>query len=133
MLIVEDEAIIAMQIENTLKNLGYEVSSVVNTGEKAIEKAGVDKPDIILMDIRIMGKMDGIDAAEVIQSRFGIPVIYLTTYMDEERIRRAKTTMAFGYILKPFQEMDLKVTIEKALHIAKVETGQKKNEIAKNI
>ncbi|MCP4631777.1 MAG: response regulator, partial [candidate division Zixibacteria bacterium] len=87
-LIVEDEAIIAMEMENQLQELGYEVTSIVDTGEKAIQKAEEDRPNLILMDIRIKGEMDGIDAAEVIRNRFGIPVIFSTAYLDEERIER---------------------------------------------
>ncbi|MBT7153835.1 MAG: response regulator, partial [Deltaproteobacteria bacterium] len=71
-----------------------------NTGEKAIKKAEEDKPDLILMDIRIKGEMDGIDTAEVIRNRFGIPVIFSTAYLDQERIERAKITMPFGYRIK---------------------------------
>ena len=88
-LIVEDEAIIAMEIENQLQGLGYEVTSIVDTGEKAIKKAEEDKPDLMLMDIRIKGEMDGIEAAEEIRNRFGIPVVFSTAYLDEERIERA--------------------------------------------
>ncbi|MBT3749633.1 MAG: PAS domain S-box protein, partial [Bacteroidetes bacterium] len=120
-LIVEDEAIIAMEIESHLQSLGYKVTSIVDTGEKAIKKAEEGKPDLILMDIRIKGEMDGIDTAEVIRNRFGIPVIFSTAYLDEERIERAKITMPFGYVLKPIQERDLKVTIEMALYISKVD------------
>jgi PAS domain S-box-containing protein len=127
-LIVEDEAIIAMEIENQLHGLGYEVTSTVDTGEKAIQKAEADKPDLILMDIRIKGEMDGIDAAEVIRNRFGIPVIFSTAYLDEERIERAKITMPFGYVLKPIQERDLKVTVEMALYVSKVDVKRKELE-----
>ena len=118
-LIVEDEAIIAMELESQLQGLGYEVTSVVNTGEKAIEKAEEDKPDLILMDIRIQGDKDGIETAEIIKNRFGIPIVFSTAYLDGERIERAKIMMPFGYVLKPIQERDLKVTLEMALYIAK--------------
>jgi CheY-like chemotaxis protein len=127
-LIVEDEAIIAMEIENQLQSLGYEVTSIVDTGEKAIRKAEEDKPDLMLMDIRIKGEMDGIDTAEEIRNRFGIPVIFSTAYLDEERIDRAKITMPFGYVLKPIQERDLRVTIEMALYVAKSDRKRKKAE-----
>ena len=127
-LIVEDEAIIAMEIENQLQSLGYEVTSIVDTGEKAIKKAEADKPDLMLMDIRIKGEMDGIDTAEVIRNRFGIPVIFSTAYLDHERIERAKITMPFGYVLKPIQERDLKVTLEMALYVTKVDEERRKNE-----
>ncbi len=127
-LIVEDEAIIAMEIENQLQSLGYEVTSIVDTGKKAIQKAEEDRPDLILMDIRIKGEMDGIDAAEEIRNQFGIPVIFSTAYLDGQRIERAKITMPFGYVLKPIQERDLKVTIEMALYVAKVDVERKKVE-----
>ncbi len=127
-LIVEDEAIIAMEIESQLQGLGYEVTSIVDTGEKAVKKAEEDKPDLILMDIRIKGEMDGIEAAEEIRNRFGIPVIFSTAYLDEERIERAKITMPFGYVLKPIQERDLKVTIEMALYVAKGDAERRKTE-----
>jgi PAS domain S-box-containing protein len=127
-LIVEDEAITAMEIENQLQGLGYEVTSVVDTGKKAIAKAEKDKPDLILMDIRIKGEMDGIDTAEIIRNRFGIPVIFSTAYLDEERIERVKIAMPFGYILKPIQERDLKISLEMALYISKVDRERKKTE-----
>jgi len=127
-LIVEDEAIIAMGLKGNLQSLGYEVTSIVNTGDKAIEKAEEDKPDLILMDIRIKGEMDGIDTAEVIRNRFGIPVIFSTAYLDQERIERAKITMPFGYVLKPIQERDLKVTLEMALYVAKADIKRKRIE-----
>jgi PAS domain S-box-containing protein len=127
-LIVEDEAIIAMEIERQLQNLGYEVISIVDTGEKAIKKAEADKPDLIMMDIRIKGEMDGIDTAEIIRKQFGIPVIFSTAYLDEERIERAKITMPFGYVMKPIRERDLKVTIEMALYVSKADRERKKTE-----
>jgi len=129
-LIVEDEAIIAMELESQLQSLGYEVISIVDTGEKAIKKAETDKPDLILMDIRIKGEMDGIDTAEVIRNRFCIPVIFSTAYLDQERIERAKITMPFGYVLKPMQERDLRVTLEMALYVAKIDTKRKQAEEA---
>ncbi len=127
-LIVEDEAIIAMEVESQLQSLGYEVTSIVDTGEKAIEKADIDKPDLMLMDIRIKGEMDGIDTAEIIRTEFGIPVIFSTAYLDHERIQRAKITMPFGYVLKPIQERDLRVTLEMGLYVAKMDAERKKNE-----
>jgi PAS domain S-box-containing protein len=127
-LIVEDEAITAMELESQLQSLGYEVTSIVDTGEKAIEKAEADKPDLMLMDIRIKGEMDGIETAEVIRNRFGIPVIFSTAYLDQERIERAKITMPFGYVLKPIQERDLKVTIEMTVYVAEVEAKRKRME-----
>lgn len=130
LLIVEDEAIIAMELQNTLKNLGYQVTSLVNNGKRAIERAETEKPDIVLIDIRINGELDGIETAEIIRNKFGIPVVFSTAYLDEERIERAKITMPFGYILKPIQERDLKVTLEMALYVAKVDKLRRKAELA---
>ena len=127
-LIVEDEAIIAMEIESQLQSLGYEVTSIVDTGEKAVVKAEIDRPDIILMDIRIKGEIDGIDTAEEIRNRFSIPVIFSTAYLDQGRIERAKITMPFGYVLKPIQERDLKVTIEMALYVAQNDIERRRME-----
>ncbi len=127
-LIVEDEIVIAREVENSLQTLGYEVTSIVDTGEKAIKKAESDKPDLILMDIRIKGEMDGIETAKIIRNRFEIPVIFSTAYLDEGRIDRAKITMPFGYVLKPIQERDLKVTIEMALYVAKADIERRRAE-----
>lgn len=125
---MEDEAIIAMEIESHLKNLGYGISGIVNTAEKAIQKTETERPDLVLMDIRLKGEMDGIEAAQIIRDRFEIPVIFSTAYLDEERIERAKMTIPFGYILKPIQERDLKVTIEMALFVAEIERKRKQAE-----
>ncbi|MBU2515322.1 PAS domain S-box protein [bacterium] len=129
-IVVEDEVIIAMEIENSLQNLGYEVTSVVNSGDEAIQKSKGDKADLILMDIRIQGDKDGIETAEIIRNKFSIPVVFSTAYLDEERIERAKITMPFGYVLKPIQERDLKVTLEMALYVAKIDAERRKAELA---
>jgi len=127
-LIVEDEAIIAMELERSLQNLGYAITSIENNGADAIRKAGEDRPDLILMDIRIQGDMDGIEAAEVIRNRYSIPVVFSTAFLDREKIERAKLTMPFGYLLKPIQERDLRITIEMALYAGKVENQRKASE-----
>jgi transcriptional regulator with GAF, ATPase, and Fis domain/DNA-binding NarL/FixJ family response regulator len=119
-LIVEDEAIIAMEIESQLQSLGYEVTSIVDTGENAIGKAGEDKPDLILMDIRIKGEMDGIDAAQVIWSLFAIPIVFTTAHLDKQRIEDTQITVPFGHVLKPIQERELRLSIEMTLHISKI-------------
>lgn len=119
-LVVEDEKIVAKDIINTLKRLGYFVTAAVSSGEEAIIKAGEAQPDLILMDIRLKGKMDGIEAAEEIRANYNIPVIYLTANADENTLQRAGLTEPFGYIVKPFEERDLHTTIEIALrrHLA---------------
>jgi PAS domain S-box-containing protein len=127
-LIVEDEAIIAMDLQSKLKALGYIVTSIVDNGEAALKKAEADQPDLILMDIRIKGAMDGIETAALIRERSGIPVVFTTAYLEEERIDRAKITMPFGYLLKPYRERDLKVTLEMALYVAKADAERRRIE-----
>jgi PAS domain S-box-containing protein len=115
-LIVEDEAVTGMDIRRSLTDLGYSVCAIVTTGELAIRKAGELHPDLILMDIMLAGKMTGIEAAEIINQQYHIPVVYLTAYSDDSYLAKAKLTEPFGYILKPFRELELKTTIEMALY-----------------
>jgi PAS domain S-box-containing protein len=128
-LIVEDEVIIAMEIKNSIKNLGYKVTSVVNTGDKAIQKAKDEEPDLILMDIRLKGDMDGIEAASQIQASLNTPIIFLTAFAEEAKLERAKLILPFGYLLKPVQDRELKVTIEMALYVSKVDVKRKQAEM----
>jgi len=115
-LIVEDEAIIATVIAKALNKFEYEVIDILNKGEAAVVTALQKKPDLILMDIRLQGAVDGIAAAELIQEQLDIPIIYLTAYADDPTLERAKKTRPYGYIPKPFQEIELKTTIEMALY-----------------
>lgn len=114
-LVVEDQTIVALNIKNRLKNLGYAVPCTVVSGEEAIREIEVTNVDLVLMDIMLKGDMDGIEAAQIIKSRFGIPVIYLTACTDIETFERAKLTEPEGYISKPFKEEDLYSIIETAL------------------
>src|SRR6056297_2865030 len=120
-LLVEDESIVAMDMERRLTTLGYHVISHVLSGEEAVVQAEAERPDLILMDIHLKGEMDGIEAAERIKSSLGTPVIYITAYSDETTLARAKITEPFGYILKPFQEREIYSTIEMALYKYKIE------------
>ncbi len=115
-LVVEDEAIVAMDVEAVLQGLGYTVVGTAATGEEAIRKAAEHHPDLVLMDIRLRGEMDGIEAARQIRAQAAIPIVYLTAFADEEIIARAKLTEPFGYILKPFQARELHSNIEMALY-----------------
>lgn len=115
-MIVEDESIVALDIRNRLKILGYEVAGVFASGEEAVEKAGEVSPDLVLMDIMLKGEMDGIDTADRISERQRVPFIYLTAYADEKTLKRAKSTGPFGYIIKPFEDRELKLSIEMALY-----------------
>ena len=115
-LVVEDEAIVSKDIQQSLKKLGYNIAGASSTGEKAILLAESEKPDIILMDIMLKGEMNGTEAAEKIRAAFSIPIIFLTAYADEATLARAKITEPHGYILKPFKEIDLHTTIEMAIY-----------------
>ncbi|KWT84940.1 response regulator [Candidatus Magnetominusculus xianensis] len=120
-LIVEDEWIIAANLSSALEDLGYEIASIANTGEDAIKQAEEKMPAIVLMDITLRGKMDGIEAADAIRALYDIPVVYLTSNTDEDTFRRAIDTDLFGYIIKPFEKLELKYAIEMALYKHKME------------
>lgn len=127
-LVVEDESIVAEHIRRSLQKLGYSVSSVVNTGEKAVKEAEKHHPDLVLMDIVLQGEMDGIETSKQIRSRFNIPVVYLTAYSDEKILERAKITEPFGYVIKPFNERELRINIEIALYRHRMELELKESE-----
>ncbi|MBN1326485.1 MAG: response regulator [Candidatus Cloacimonetes bacterium] len=115
-LIVEDEIIIAKDIELKLLSLGYEVIALCTSGDQAIEVTLSEKPDLILMDINLQGNLDGIQVAQFIQAKVLIPVIYLTSYSDDLTLQRAKITNPLGYIIKPFDERELHTSIELAFY-----------------
>ena len=125
-LVVEDEAIVAMGIKQKLEELDYAVVDIVFTGEDAVQTALREEPDLILMDIVLKGKMDGIEAAAKIRNQLDIPVIYLTAYSDEEVLERARMTEPYGYIIKPFKKSELNANLEMALY--KHAEDQKKSE-----
>jgi light-regulated signal transduction histidine kinase (bacteriophytochrome) len=120
-LIVEDEAIVAESIASKLRRFGYDVEGPVGTGEEAIILAGEMRPDVILMDIHLAGKVDGIEAASEIAEKFHIPVIFLTAYADDQTLERAKEAKPFGYLIKPFRERDLHATIRMAQERSRLE------------
>ena len=115
-LIVEDERITAEDLEEVLKDLGYQVSAVVSSGEEAIREAERNRPDLVLMDIRIKGEMDGTEAARLLRERFDVPVVYLTAHADRDTLDRAKQSRPLGYIVKPFHEAELHASVEMALY-----------------
>lgn len=129
-LIVEDELLIANNLARKLTTFGYKIVDIVSSGEKAIQVAGEKQPDLILMDIVIQGEMDGIEAAAKISQKYGIPVIYLTAYADNETLNRAKATTPFGYIFKPFKDRELQVTIEIALQKHQSDLEQQRGYLA---
>ncbi len=115
-LVVEDEALTALELQKKLVSWGYDVIDIVSSGEKAMEKALELKPDLILMDILLKGNMTGIDAAREIKNKIEIPVIYLTAYCSDETFESAKITQPCAYLIKPFQENELKFAIEMAFY-----------------
>jgi len=115
-MVVEDEGIVALDIQSKLENKGYEVPAVVGTGEEALQKTEETRPDLVLMDIQLEGQMDGVEAADQIRERFDIPVVYLTAYSDDSTLQRAKISEPFAYLLKPFEEKKLHTTIEIVLY-----------------
>ncbi|MFW5734496.1 MAG: HD domain-containing phosphohydrolase [Oceanidesulfovibrio sp.] len=127
-LIVEDETIVSLDIERRLRFMGYEVLPPVASGEEAVSTAASNNPDIILMDIMLSGEMDGIQAASAIRNRQRVPIIYLTAYADEETLERAQVTEPFGYIIKPFEDRELKTCIQMALYKHTMEERLLENE-----
>ncbi len=115
-MIVEDETVVAEDIRSSLKGLGFGVSAVAPSAEEAISRVKDKNTDLVLMDIKLKGDMDGIDGAQEIRTRFNLPVVYLTSHADEEVLQRAKLTEPFGYIIKPFKEKELRTAIEIALY-----------------
>jgi putative two-component system response regulator len=120
-MVVEDEWVVADQLCRDLKGLGYTVCSTACTGDEAIRMVEADSPDLILMDIVLKDKMDGIEAANRINSKFNIPILYLTAYTNQEYIERAKQTKPFGYLVKPYKQKELHTNIEMALHKHRVD------------
>jgi len=114
--VVEDESIVAKDIQNSLTRLGYNVVGTANNGAEAIEKIIERKPDLVLMDIMIKGNMTGIEVCERLKEKINVPVIFLTAYADQGTLSKAKTIEPYGYILKPFKEIDLHSSIEMAIY-----------------
>ena len=114
-LVVEDEFAVAMELEDHLDTLGYTVVDHVMTGAEAVDRAAATDPDLVLMDVRLDGPMDGVEAAQTIRASAPIPVVFVTAYSDDETLQRATDTPPFGYVVKPFGERELYATLEVAL------------------
>ncbi len=127
-LIVDDERIVAEDIKISLQRLGYSVPGTAISGEEAVKKAEDMQPDLVLMDIVLAGEMDGIEASALIRSRLEIPVVYLTACSDQKTLKKAKITDPFEYIIKPYEDKYLQVTIEMALYKQKMENTLKERE-----
>jgi CheY-like chemotaxis protein len=125
-LVIEDEAIVAADIQDRLEVLGYTVAGWGTTGAEALELARTTQPDLILMDIMLKGPMNGIQAAHLIRVELSIPVIFLTANSDEAVLEQAKVSEPFAYLLKPFEERQLRTNIEMALYKSRMEREREK-------
>ena len=127
-LIVEDEALVAADLGDRLREMGYTVAAELSSGEEALEKIAALRPDLILMDIVLDGEMDGIEAARQVRSRWDTPVVFLTAHADNNTLRRARLAEPFGYVIKPFAEAELHATVEMALYKHKADSQLRKME-----
>ena len=128
-MIVEDEAVIALRLQHSLTSLGFDVVGVAYSGEEAVETARDLRPDLILTDIMIPGKLDGIQVAEIVKSELDIPVIFLTASSEDKILERTKQVEPYGYIVKPFQNREIKAVIEVALYKKDMERRLKESKI----
>ena len=126
-LVVEDETIVAKDIQCTLARLGYRAPTTATSGEEALRKAAEIRPDLVLMDIVLKGPMDGVETARELRARYAVPVVYLTACADDYALERAKTTDPAGYLLKPVQPAELRPTIEMALHRSQTDRQSKES------
>jgi PAS domain S-box-containing protein len=124
-LVVEDEPIVALDLQQEVEQLGLTVVGQAESADEALMAAEENRPDLALMDVRIVGSMDGIQTARLLREAYGIPVIFLTSYSDEPTIKRAARELPYGYLTKPFQRRELKAALEMGLHRGKAEAQQK--------
>ncbi len=127
-LIVEDEGLVAAEIKTRLESSGYTVPAIAYTGQQAVDMTAKMRPDLVLMDIGLKGDIDGIEAAVQIRTLFDIPVVYLTAYSDDETLMRAKMSEPFGFIIKPFEELNLHTSIEIAIYKHRMERKLRESE-----
>jgi PAS domain S-box-containing protein len=129
-LVVEDEPIVALDLQQEVELLGLTVVGQAESADEALMAAEENRPDLALMDVRIVGSMDGIQTARLLREAYGIPVIFLTSYSDESTIKRAARELPYGYLTKPFQRRELKAAIEVGLHRGRTEARQKQEQEA---
>jgi DNA-binding response OmpR family regulator len=113
--VVEDDFITAKSLKHTLEDLGYNVVGIAASGKEALEKISYMRPDLVLMDIKIKGPMDGVFTAQRVQALYDIPVVYLTAFSDDDTVKRVLHSKSYGYIVKPYVAEELFGVIEKAL------------------
>jgi CheY-like chemotaxis protein len=126
--VVEDERIVALHLQQRLLKLGYDIAAVATSGDKALELITELRPDVVLMDIHIEGKMDGIETAKRIPPNLHIPIIYLTAYSEEATLTRAKETKPYGYLLKPFSEREMHAMIQMVLERRRADVALQESE-----
>lgn len=120
-LIVEDEGIVASDIQAQLEAFDYEVAATAGSGEQALRLAAAIAPDLVLMDIKLRGELNGVQVAEILHRQQGIPVVFLTANSEEDMLQRAKLAEPLAYVLKPYQEKELRIAVEFALYRGKME------------
>ncbi|MBF0500357.1 MAG: response regulator [Candidatus Riflebacteria bacterium] len=130
-LIVEDEAILALQMKENLLQMGYSITAIYPSGEEALEGIPAAPPDLVLMDINLLGDIDGIETADRISRQFDIPSIFITAHSEESTITRAKMTGPYGYLLKPVNPKELQIAVEMALYKSK--TDKEKAQLTKEL
>jgi len=130
LLVVEDDALVGVDLVKTLTSFGYEVLGPICSGEEVVERFENLEPDLILMDIKLNGKLDGIQTAEIIQKKVALPIVFLTGLTDDENFQRAKLLNPYGYLIKPFDALELRSTIELTLHRFKTRGGRDDEEQA---
>jgi PAS domain S-box-containing protein len=129
-LVVEDEPVVALDLQQEVEQLGLTVVGLAESADEALLVAEENRPDLALMDVRIVGSMDGVQTARLLREAYGIPVIFLTSYSDEQTIRRAARELPYGYLTKPFQPRELKAALEVGLHREKTETQRTREQEA---
>src|SRR5882757_134619 len=127
-LVVEDERLVAKALQHELEQFGYNVSGIASSASEAVAQVEQNRPDLVLMDIHLRGGDDGIELADKIRIRNGIPVIYLSAFSDAQTVARASETNAYGYLIKPYEERELQTTIEMALAKHRAEQRLEENE-----
>jgi PAS domain S-box-containing protein len=125
LLIVEDEPIVALDLQQEVEQLGCEVVALAESADEALVAAEICRPDLALMDVRIVGSMDGIQTARLLRTAYDVPVIFLTSYSDEATISRAVKEMPYGYLTKPFKSRELKASLSVALHKAQLDANER--------
>lgn len=120
-LVVEDEALLALQVKADVGEMGHSITAIYASGEEALDGLQTSRPDLILMDIKLQGKLDGIQTANLIQNQYDIPIIYMTAHSEESTIERATMTEPYGYLLKPVNRKELQIAVEVSLYKSRID------------